>query len=202
MGVKGMTRIMVVGLLALSGGCGERLVDRASIGLAVREMKGGYRGFKVQTVMPVYEVQAKSKLAVNDDLDIYVRGQFGQGEVEAHHQILGGKGEGNFSGIGVGLNYFPFDTCWLGFGLGAEVYRADYRMRGWYGPISQATADRFWGGGANFGMTGEVLMAGNDKRRLVWGAGCNFTKTSSHKAEVDLDGWYGTIALGIDLPRN
>lgn len=200
---SGLTRRVFVGLLTLTGtgGCVEILErvkpDRISVGVTARQIEGAYKGFKVKTVMPVWEVRAKKKLA--DSLDAYGRIQFNQGTLSAQHDILWGKAEGDFESLGVGLNYFPLDTRAIGLEVGLEIFRAEYEMQGGLGPIRQITPDRFWGGGLNLGAVGKISLDKKRRWHFVWGAGYNFTETDARKAKADLDGWYGIVGIEINL---
>lgn len=202
MRASGLARRVVAGLLTFSGGCAEIFdrvePDRVSVGVTARQIEGDYRGLKVKTTMPVWEVRAKKKL-IDSRLDAYGRIQFNQGTLKARHNVLEGKSRGYFENVGVGLNYFPLDTRMIGLEVGIETFRAEHKMQGGFGPIRQATSDRFWGGGVNLGTVGEIPLDKGKRWRFVWGAGYNFTDSNSKKARVDLDGWYGIVGIEINL---
>lgn len=196
--LNGLSRGLATWLLILvCGGC-EQIIERVkpervSAGIVARQLRGSNLGFKVDTVMPVWEVRAKKKLAEN--LDAYVKGQFNKGAVGAGHPIADGEGKGHFESAGVGLDYFPFKTRALGLEAGMEMYYADYEMRGGLGPIQAATPDSFWGGGGNLGLVGEIPLDKKQRCSLVWGVGHNFTATEAKEARVNMSGWYGGLSL-------
>lgn len=209
MRVRGLTNLATAGLLLLQIGCAEKLqrggFDRVSAGVTVRQLKGDHLGFRAKTTFPVAEIRATRKLT--DNLDLSIRGQFTSGEVEAGHrtarEVLHGQGQGNFEGLGLILTYFPLKTRFIGGEIGIEAYRAEYDMRGWSGRrlVKQTIADRFWGGGVNLGLTGEIPLDQKERWHFVWGGGYLFTATDARKANVDLDGWYGTAAIQVSLSR-
>jgi hypothetical protein len=167
--------------------------------MSARQLRGSNKGFKVDTVMPVWEVRAKKKLAEN--WDAYVKGQFNKGAVGAKHPIAEGEGEGYFVGVGGGINYFPFRTRAMGLDAGLEAYHSEYEMRGGFGPIREATSDHFSGGGMNLGAMGEIPLDKKQRWSLVWGAGHNFTVTEAREARVNMSGWYGTIGFQLNLGK-
>lgn len=199
--LKGLSRWLVMWLLALvCGGCAETFEklkpDRVSVGVSARQLRGSNKGFKVDTVMPVWEIRAKKKLA--DNLDAYVRGQFNKGTVSAAHPLFEGEGEGYFAGAGGGINYFPFRTHVIGLDAGLEAYHSGYDMRGGFGPIHETRGGRFSGGGINLGAMGEIPLDKKQRWSLIWGAGHNFTATKAEGARANLSGWYGTVGLQLN----
>lgn len=88
---------------------------------------------------------------------------------------------------------------WLGLELGAEISRAEYKLRGHYGPLELVQSDRLWVGGLNLGVVGECPLTRDGRFKLCWGAGYNFTATRARRAEIDLGGWYGLVGLEISL---
>lgn len=201
--LKGSSAVAGVFLIVSSLGCqelAERVTpDRVSAGLAARQLRGRHNGFKADAVIPLWEVRAKKRLT--DNLDLYGRLQLNRGAVEADHPIARGEGEGHLESVGLGLNYYPFETRAIGLDWGAEGYHAAYQMRGGFGPIGDQTSDRFAGLGTNLGLVGEVPLDKKKRWSLVWGAGYNLTATDAHRADVSLDGWYGTLGFQLNLSR-
>ena len=198
---EGLGTLAALWLLASVNGCGEVVEsikpDRVSVGMTGRQVSGTYQGFEVKTTMPLWELKAKKKLQEN--LDAYARLQFNHGALSAGHSICSGEAAGTFTSIGFGLNYFPFDTRLFGFEAGVESFQAEYEMRGRLGPIKQVTPDSFWGGGFNLGLVGEVPLTKNERWKLIWGAGYNFTTVESGRAKADLGGCYGGLGIEIGL---
>jgi hypothetical protein len=197
---KGLGLLVALWLPVLVNGCGEGTEklkpDRLSVGITSRQIAGSYQGSKVNTMIPLWEVRAKKAAAKN--LDAYARLQLNHGAVTAEHPVYEVKSEGDLESLGFGLNYFPFETRLLGLEAGVEGFRAGYKMRGHLGPIKQVTPDSFWGGGFNLGLVGEVPLTKNERWKLIWGAGHNFTATECGRAEVGLSGLYGTVNIEIN----
>jgi hypothetical protein len=204
MGVKGLTwgvAILII-LAVFFGGCGGKGPDWVTIGGAVRQVGLSYLGQRSKILLPVGEVRLIKEFTPH--LDGEVRLQFiSQPPMMIPTVMVGGVNwdevTGNFQSFGLGLNYFPWETRAIGVELGAEIFRAEYEIESGVLRI----ADHFWGGGANLGLVGEIPLDQRWKCHLVWGGGYNFTASTSEatieKAEVDLDGWYGTLGIKVRL---
>ncbi len=188
-------------LIGLSGFLGACVIspDRGSLGLATRQISGKYNGMRAKAVIPLWELRAKQRLT--DNLDAYAQLQFNQGGVQATHPVLAGQAEGSFVSGGLGVHYFPITSRVMGLDLGLEAYQARYRMMGRLGPIKLTTPDQFTGLGLNLGAIGEIPISKSKDWRVVWGMGYHFTETFTRRADVDLDGWYGSIGIEITLGR-
>src|SRR3989344_8747756 len=200
MEVKGLTRrsVILVALAVFLSGCGGKGPDRVTVGGGVRQVGLSYLGQRSKILLPVGEVQLTKEITPH--LDGEARLQFiSQPPMMIPTMMVGGVNwdevTGNFQGFGLGLNYFPWETRVIGVKFGAETFRAEYRVES--GVLR--TTNRFWGGGANLGLVGEVPLDQQWKCHLVWSGGYNFTANTSEatiwKAEVDLDGWYATLGF-------
>jgi hypothetical protein len=172
-------------------------VSGCSVGLAARELRGRHAGFRVKTVMPLYELRAKR--ALGEKLDATAWLQFNEGAVKAEHLFARGKATGTFGAGGVGLDYYPFPSRLFGLSAGLESFAASYRMRGNFGPLGQSESDRFFGFGVRLGFTGEIPLGRASRFHLLWGAGYGLSALQTHSAAVDLDGWYGQVGLRFSL---
>jgi len=171
--------------------------DSVRVGVVARQIKGKYRRFKVRENPCFYRIQGNKKL--NDEIDFYARLDYNHGSIDASHDFLDGKVSGHFESLGLGVNYFPFDSRYVGFDLGVEGFYADYGMSGGKFRFRDKTPDSLFGYGFNTGVVGEIPL---DKKRrffISWGAGYNFTDSFVKKANADFDGWYGFLGVGINL---
>lgn len=197
MGVKGLTWGGPILIIFLSG-CEGKGPDRATIGGTVRQVGLSYLGERREILLPVGEIRLTKEITPH--LDGQARLQFvSQPPVVIPTMMVGGvkldEVKGNFQSLGFNLNYFSWKTRAIGMEVGVEMFRAEYKLLG--------IADRFWGEGVNLGRLGEIPLSQLDGCRLVWGGGYNFTGSTSEatieKVGVDLDGWYGTLALAVEI---
>ena len=204
MRVKGLTwrSAILVALAVFSGSCGGKGPARVTIGGAVRQAAVSYWGERGKILLPVGEVRLMKEITPH--LDAQARLQFISqppmmipavmvGEIDSE------KIKGNFQSFGLGLNYFPLKSRAIGVELGTEIFRGEYEIE--YRVFR--LADRFWGGGVNLGVLGEIPLGQREKCRLIWSGGYNFivspTEATAQKAGVDLDGWYGALGIKIRL---
>lgn len=193
----------VVGLGCLIWGCEGKLEnlkpDRMSAGVAVRQIRGHRSGFRVESPLPVWQIQAKKKLT--ERLDAYLQGQYNYGQLSARSSLPGSDGEvrGHFEAVRIGLQYFFDDSHLLGLDWGAEAFHADYDLHGGLGPIKLTTHDELWGGGGNLGAVGEIPLTRDRRFELVWGAGYLFNAADTRRAHADLNSWYVALSFQINL---
>jgi hypothetical protein len=194
--------ILVSALVALTTGLGQVSLSkdvRLEFGTSVREVRGSHEGFRLHAPLPLWE--ARIKKSFNEQLDGFVGIALNRGAIGAEHPVLRGQAVGDFGSLSLGLDYYPDRRRLLGFELAGETLFSRYEMRGGFGPCRQRTPDELFGVGTSIGLVGEIPLpfGENHRYRLVWGSGYNFTLTSHHRAASDLSGWYGRIAIHIDL---
>lgn len=205
MAVNGLVgRGVLGGCLALASGCvtdGLRtnVDDRVTTGMVWRQVNGRLGPIKAKMMMSAAELRIRQFRRA--DVDSYWRLQFCFKDREANNDFLGADVGGDFASLGWGINYFPFNDFGrpvggraLGVDFGFEVYRAEYEIVWWGGPLAGRVPDRLSGAGAYLGLVGEVLFVEPINGHLVWGAGYNLTETWAREAAVDLDGPYAFLA--------
>lgn len=174
--------------------------DRFRAGIVHRRIAGSFsniKKFKVKEVIPLYRLQANSK--INESLDAFARVDFVGGKVKA--SPLKVWVDGKFISLGTGISYFPFErehNPTLSLDAGIEAFYASYDMRGDIGPFKSSVHDRLFGFGANLGATLEYEC--DDKLSFFTSAGYNFTQNFGSEADANFDGPYAFFGLKIKLP--
>ena len=196
--LKSLYQLILVALAGVVVGC-VRSPDQIGLVVSARQAKAEYLGLKIRRLVPMAGVEAKWNL--DQKLDAYLRLQGVSGTVSDQDPILHGNVHGQLFSGEVGLDYFPLPTRAIGLKLGAELFSANYNLRGSWGPVRLDLDDQLIGAGLNLGLVGEVLLTKNQRWQLFWGAGYHFTESWADNTRVDLDGGYALIGVKISLGK-
>ena len=162
-----------------------------------RQVKGSNLGFGDEKLVPFYRMQANWE--VDDKLEIFLRGDFANGELDLSPSHLDdGRVDGNFQSVGAGVNYYPFDHH-FSLNLGVEFFHANFDLEGELWGFNHTTEDSVIGWGASIGVTYELGITPNFTAGFF--VQYNLTDNESRRGSYDFDGFGAGVQFKFVIPK-
>lgn len=192
-------KLVLTGILALAS-CSEipnfMKPDSYSTGMNVRRAKGRWKVFHVDKEVPYFRIQGNKK--INENLDVYLRGDFTSRAFEERSYSVDIDIRGNMQSFGSGINFYPFKQRELSLDAGVEAFYANVQVIGSKFNLSARVDDSVYGYGVNIGTSYNKKI--KDNLSFTASCGYNFTDNSTKRISLDFDGFYGFIGLKVELP--